>query len=134
MTQPNRREVHTVVLRFLLYGLVTIDGQTVLTLVLTSATGEISGAVAAAADARSAAGIVILSPADGEGSVQVAHIDSAGRYAFGQVVAGEYVLVARRGLDSTDYLDAVESLKLGSRLITVEAGRKVNCDLELARK
>lgn len=114
-------------------GMVAIDGQSPLTLVLTSATGEISGVVGGA-DAPTTTGMVILSPADGEGAVQVAQVDAAGRYAFGHVVAGEYLLVARKALDSTNYLDAVESPKLGTKLVTVEAGGKVKCDLKLPSK
>jgi hypothetical protein len=114
-------------------GVVRVDGQSALTLVLTSATGEISGVVDRS-DAAGSAGIVILSPADGEGSARVAPVDASGHYSFGPVVVGEYVLVARRGLDSMNYLDAIESSKTGAKLVTVEAGQKVTCELTLARK
>jgi hypothetical protein len=115
-------------------GLALIDGSAPLTLVLTTATGEISGVVTTQ-EGKPAVGIVVLAPAeDDEGPPQVAQLDAEGRYRFSHILAGEYRLTAMNGLNSTDYLDPVEAPKLGANLVVVEAGKSVTSDLRLVRE
>jgi hypothetical protein len=114
-------------------GVAVIDGSVPLILVLTTATGGISGTLTAQDD-KPAVGFVVLSRTDGEDAAQVAELDSEGRYQFSHVVSGEYRLTAMNSLNSTDYLDPVEARNLGSKLVVVEAGRQVTSDLRLEPK
>jgi hypothetical protein len=114
-------------------GFALIDGSAALTLVLTTATGEISGAVTTQED-KPAVGIVVLSPADDEAASQMAQLDAEGRYRFSQVLAGEYRLTAMNSLNSTDYLDPLEAPKLGAKFVVVEAGRNVTSNLRLVEQ
>jgi hypothetical protein len=110
-----------------------IDGSVPLTLVLTTATGGISGTVIAQDD-KPAVGLVVLSRTDGEAVSQVSPLDAEGRYRFSQVLAGEYRLTAMDSLNSTDYLDPIAAPNLGAKLIVVEAGRQITSDLRLVQK
>jgi hypothetical protein len=115
-------------------GVALIDGSAPLTLVLTTATGEISGVVTTQ-EGKPAVGIVVLSPADdAEGFPQAAQLDAEGRYRLSRIVAGEYRLTAMNALNSTDYLDPVEAPKLGAKRVVVEAGQTVTFDLRLVRE
>jgi hypothetical protein len=114
-------------------GVARIDGSAPLTLVLTAATGELSGTVAAS-DAKPPRGIVVLTPADGDCVAQVAQIDAGGHYRFGQVLAGEYRLIALDGLNSADYLDPQKASDRGAQSVVMEAGRKLTFDLRLVRQ
>ena len=114
-------------------GVAQIDGSATVTLVLITATGEISGRVTTQED-KPATGLVVLSLADGEGAIQVARLDAEGRYRSGDVLAGTYRLMALGSLNSTDYLDPLEAPNLGAKLVVVEAGRNVTSDLRLVRK
>ena len=114
-------------------GSVPIDGATPLLLTLTTATGEISGVVSTL-EGKAAAGIVVLSPTDGDGSPQVVQLGAEGRYRFSRVLAGEYQLTAMRSMDSTDYLDPVETRALGAERVMVEAERQVTSNLRLVQE
>jgi len=114
-------------------GVAQIDGSATVTLVLITATGEISGGVTTQ-EGKPAPGLVVLSLADGEGAIQVARLDAEGRYRFSDVLAGTYRLMALGSLNSTDYLDALVAPNRGAKLVVVEAGRKVTSDLRLIRK
>ncbi len=112
---------------------VDVDGTTPLTIVLTAATGEVSGNVSDRED-KPAKGIVVLAPVDGEGAIQVQHVEAGGRYRFSDVLEGKYRLVALESLDSADYLDPVEALNLSGKLVKVEAGRKLISNLRLIQR
>jgi hypothetical protein len=118
--------------RTVMKDIITIDAKTEANLTFTASTGEISGSVMS--DAEQTAALVVLSSADGEASIQTARPDSQGRYIFGKVAAGDYLVAAKRSLDSTDYLDAADFAKSGAKLIRVETGAKTTCDLKLAGK
>ncbi|MEN6607511.1 MAG: carboxypeptidase regulatory-like domain-containing protein [Bryobacteraceae bacterium] len=113
--------------------LVDIGGTAPLTIVLTAATGEVSGSVSDT-EGKPARGVVLLSPADEEGSAQVQNADAGGRFRFSNVPEGKYRLIALETLDSTDYLDPVEALNLDGKLIKVEAGQKLTSDLRLIQR
>jgi hypothetical protein len=114
-------------------GFAVIDGSAPLTLVLTTASGEISGAVTAQDD-KPAVGFVVLSRTDGDGASQVAQLDAEGRYRFSQVLAGEYRLTAMDSLNSADYLDPIEASNLGAKLVVVEAGQTTMSDMRITER
>jgi hypothetical protein len=82
------------------------------------ASGGISCAVTAE-EGKPATGVVLLSPADGKGRTQVAHVDANSRCQFAGVPIGKYRLMAVERLNSIDYLDPVEA----PTVVVVEAGR-----------
>jgi hypothetical protein len=114
-------------------AVVQVDGSAPLTVVLTAATGEVSGVVTAS-DGALPRGIVVLSPADGDRAAQVTKIDAAGGFRFAHVLVGEYRMIALSALNSADYLDPLEESNLGAKPIVVEAGRKLTSDLRLVRR
>lgn len=114
-------------------GHALIDGTAPLTVVLTTATGKVSGTVTTE-DGKPAAGTVLLVSADSNQPVQTAPIDTEGRYQFSRVLTGAYRLMTLARLTSTDYLDPLEAANLGAKSITVEAGQKVTSDLKLVRQ
>jgi hypothetical protein len=114
-------------------GVALIDGPAPLTIVLSTATGEVSGAVTAE-DAKPAVGVVLLLSTDGHGAVQAAQVDAEGHYSFSEVLAGVYRLIALDRLNSTDYLDPFEAPKLGAKLVVIKAGRTATSDLRLVRQ
>jgi hypothetical protein len=114
-------------------GLAPIDGSAPLTLVLTTATGEISGAVTTQ-EGKPAVGMVVLAPSDDVAAPQVARLDAEGRYRFSHILAGEYRVTAMDRLNSTDYLDPIEAPKLGADLVVVKAGESVTSDPREVRR
>jgi hypothetical protein len=114
-------------------GVIAVGDATSVTVLLRSANGEISG-TAIGDGGKPAIGIVVLARSDGTSSLRIAPIDAKGRYVFHPVASGEYLIVARERLDSTDFWDAVEHVRSGATAVTVEPGKQQKCDLQLLRK
>jgi hypothetical protein len=109
-------------------GFTLLDGNTPLTLVLASAVGQIEGVVTPPGKS------VVVALPDSDGDIRIAPVDAEGHYRFSDMPAGSYRLVALAALNSVDYLDPVESERLGAKKVTVEAGRTAQCDLTLVPK
>lgn len=113
-------------------GSVMVDGTAPLTLVISAASGGLSGSVTTDSG-QHATGVVILIHAEGEPGIQVARLDPEGRYRFDQVSPGPYRLVAPGELMSMDFLDPIAVEKMATMGVLVQAGRAMDANMRIPK-
>jgi hypothetical protein len=113
---------------------VHVDASTPLTVVLSAATGEVSGEVHAEDGAPRPTGFVLLARADETGRLELTPIDGEGRYRFRDIQPGTYHLTAVERLDTADIMDPLAVPPDSAMTITVEAGKSQTADMRMIRK
>lgn len=115
-------------------GTVHVDASASLTVVLSTATGEVSGEVHAEDGAPRPTGFVLLARADETGRLELMPIDGEGRYRFGDIQPGTYRLTAVERVDTADIMDPLAVPPDSAMTITVEAGKSQTANMRMIRK
>jgi hypothetical protein len=118
----------------LLEGMVIIDGNASLELVVSAGSGKLSGTVTAPNEQNLTAGLVILVPADDETrEVRTTLFDATGQFNLEQIPPGRYRLLATQRIGSNDYLDPLFWQENQAPEIEIKQGSSVTQDLKLTK-
>jgi hypothetical protein len=115
-------------------GTVHVDASASLTVVLSTATGEVSGEVHAEDGAPRPTGFVLLARADETGRLELMPIDGEGRYRFRDIQPGTYRLTAVERVDTAGIMDPLAVPPDSAMTITVEAGKSQTANMRMIRK
>ncbi|MCL4841064.1 MAG: carboxypeptidase regulatory-like domain-containing protein [Bryobacteraceae bacterium] len=115
-------------------GTVHVDASTSLTVVLSAATGELSGQVHVEDGAPRPTGFVLLVRADETGRLELTPIDGEGRYRFRDIQPGTYRLTAVERVDTAGIMDPLAVPPDSAMTITVEAGKSQTANMRMIRK
>lgn len=115
-------------------GTVHVDASTSLTVVLSAATGELSGQVHAEDGAPRPTGFVLLARADETGRLELTPIDGEGRYRFRDLQPRTYRVTAAGRVDTAGIMDPLAVPPDSAMTITVEAGKSQTANMRMIRK
>jgi hypothetical protein len=118
----------------LLEGIVTVDGNVSLELVVSAGSGKVTGTVTAPNEQILTSGLVILVPADDETrEVRTTPFDATGQFHLEQIPPGRYRLLATQRIESNDYLDPLFWQENKAPEIEIKQGSSVTQDLKLTK-
>lgn len=113
----------------LLQGMVTIESNVSLELVVSAGSGKVTGTVT-----NATSGLVILAPADDETrEVRTTPLDATGQFHLEQIPPGRYRLLATQRIGSNDYLDPLFWQESQAPEIEIKQGSSITQDLKITK-